>query len=291
MIFARAGRIGEEMSTKIHHGFVLPKMSLNELHKLVLRMRERAECFHNELYFERIARLCCDILDDYTLLPQDEFLKRVKKEDENFDLDYSPLTMAQFIIRRHQQKIKETMERDPSFDFDCSMALIPGKRKIYMLFYAEDEAYWEMLKTFQEVKEYPYWNNTDPPDGMSWSRWQRRGAEWDRALSVHHSEIPSLCGFSVDLVLPGFIMPDGAQILASIPTLEQRVKHHAWVSLFFKARDYLKTDEGKERLKQEEQRLAGILQTVYTKDDLLKPLKDRNQVDSPQSETKDFEEA
>lgn len=297
------------MTIKIHHGFILPKFSLNQLHILVLEMRERAGHIHEDLYAKRTAKLCYRILDNHTLLSPADFLKYLKEKDENFKIGYSPASLANFIIQHHQLEIKRTMHRDPDYDYECNMALIPGRGKIYMLFYAEDAAYWEMLKTFQEVKEYPYWNNTDPPDGMTWSRWERRGAEWDKVLSAHRSKIPSLCGFSVALVVTGRVLTDIAQILALIPTLEERAKEHAWDSLmnrvikelhpgseiessdcmglFFKAQDYLKTDEGKGRLKEEEQRLITILQPVYTKDDLLNRLEDRNPTASTDAKSED----
>lgn len=288
------------MSAKIYNGFVLPKMNLKQLHQLVLRMRERAACIYSELYHEKLASLCCGILDNFMFQPEDVFLKGIKREYEHFDLNDHPLLIATWIIWKRHRKIEQTMKRDPDFDFNCEIVLIPGKRKIYMLFYAENKAYWEMLETFPEVQEYLYWDNTDPPDGFTWSRWKRRGAEWDRILSVHKSGVPSLCGFTANLVTNGYITPEIPQVLALMPTLEQRVKYLAWhkvfrqvikefnaeaevesaesVGLYFKAREYLSTDQGKALLKGEEQRLAGILQPVFTKEDLLKPLKDRKPV-------------
>jgi hypothetical protein len=64
------------MGTKIYNGFVLPKMSLDQLHKLVLKMRERMACIHDDLYHEKMASLCCGILDNYTFQPADVFLRR-----------------------------------------------------------------------------------------------------------------------------------------------------------------------------------------------------------------------
>lgn len=299
------------MSTKIYNGFVLPKMSLDQLHKLVLKMRERMACIHDDLYHERMASLCCGILDNYTFQPTDVFLKVLKEECEYLNrfkdpLDWYPMVIADVILRERQQKIKQTMKRDPVYDLDCEMVLIPGKRKIHMLFYAENKAYYEMLETFPEIQEYPYWDNTDPPDDVTRKQWRKRGKEWDKALSAHRSEIPSLCGFTADLVVTGRIMPRVPQILASMPTFEQRVEHYAWKEalkqvfhsqettestkrdLYFKALEHLRTDEGKAMLEKEKQRLAKILQPFYTKEDLLKPLKDRDPVCPAEAKNKEI---
>ncbi|MCL6477089.1 MAG: hypothetical protein K6T65_01610 [Peptococcaceae bacterium] len=121
------------MSTKIHNGNVLPKMSLDQLHKLILKMRERAACIYSELYHEKLASLCCGILDNFTFQPLDVFLSGIKREYKHFNLNDYPLSIATWIMMERHRKLEQKVERDPSFDFTCEMALIPGKSKIYDL--------------------------------------------------------------------------------------------------------------------------------------------------------------
>lgn len=279
------------MSTKIYNGYVLPKLSLKDLHRLVAKMRERMCLIQDELYHNRVAANITALLDSFYVYPEEEFIKRVKEGYyEEFDLDTSPLFAVEMVIRERQKRIRDTRVRDSLYDFECNMVLIPGGKKIYMLFYAENNAYHEMLKTFPEIRPYPYWNNTDPPDDMTERQWSRRGKEWDWALSFGNG-IPNMSGFTAELVHDMF-MPELPKVLACIPPIEKRIKEYAekfvirrymdehnsgedkeestsgLMKLYRKAQDFLKTDEGKLQMQQEKDRLAGILKPAYTREDL-----------------------
>lgn len=53
-----------------------------------------------------------------------------------------------------------------------------GSLLVYYIAHLRDlEKLWEAI---EGVESYPYWDNTDPPDDMTWRQWKARGDEWDR---------------------------------------------------------------------------------------------------------------
>lgn len=73
--------------------------------------------------------------------------------------------------------------RDVYCCLDCSLNIWWRKNKFYVILYGERWLY----EDFEKIKskgweEYVYWNNTDRPDNISGSAWQRRKDNWEPML-------------------------------------------------------------------------------------------------------------
>lgn len=277
------------MSTKIYNGYRLKTdMSLRELHDLCMRIRQSVGKLCEELYFKKIAEIICNLLDMKEMKPSrlEAMVTRMAKDSRLHDY---PLWIVQNYILERQRQIKVTNLRDPEVDFDCKIVFFPISDKILLTLYAEKKEYFKAIEAFCEVEEYGYWNNTDRPKKLTDKQWEQRRIDWDEALG--DSDIPSLQGFTVTCVLDNFF-PDVDRVIATMPSFKERVKSRAYNNMvdeyigknkehlgdphtwepIFKAREYLRTDDGKKLLRTEEKRLKGILKPVFTRDDLIKPL-------------------
>lgn len=273
------------MSVKLFNGYQIKNMTLLELQEFTLVVREKLEDIFEGLYHQKLADLCCAILDNQAIKTEEEFAKFIKHRCEGVVKKDAPYFIAQRIIREHHRRIKATEERDPSYDFGCEMVIIPIKGKILMLLYTEQSAYEKAIESLPEVTPYPYWNNTDPPEELTEAQWDERENDWNLALNTGCISIPSMCGFTVTCVLENLILVDPANVISRIPDHKKRVERLARgsvmekycaslvnseniVSVGLETAEYLKK-EGKAELEKEKKRIARLLKKRYTKEDIL----------------------
>lgn len=216
--------------------------------------------------------------------------------EDGYDLR-SPLSTAWFRTSDRVREIERTHYRDPEVDFSFSMAVIPCNGRVYGLLYTEVAEFDEMWYAEELVERYPYWNNADPPDGISWEEWEERGREWNTVLEmdgIGGYDAPALRGFSATCVPLFLPFPKPEEVLAYVPTFEERVMRHAKdcvvdrkfreivdkehggqlpqngvYGILFRALDYLKSEAGMSELSAEQTRLKGVLVPDLTKEHLL----------------------
>lgn len=83
------------------------------------------------------------------------------------------------------------------------------------------------------VESVGYWNNTDPPEGISYEEWDIRCQIWNKALN--NFEPPSECGFTFEFAYGSYATSDLIynitkksdeyynEILKNIPSYENRL--------------------------------------------------------------------
>jgi hypothetical protein len=259
-------------------------MQLDRLQDFCMQLRIKLEPIFNTLHYDQLAQTCANVLDINASSSKEYFLEWVKRQYPEYDNRTSAFWIANMVIRRQAEKIAQTGDISPMHDFSCEMVLLPTKGKILMLLYTQQYLYREAIESFPEVKNYPYWDNTDQPDDMTMKQWFRRGDEWNRALKAHPSQIPAMSGFRVDLVPPGFF-PEPEEIIKAMPSLERRtyftarrlvledyIKKHKEITVnpCEKASAFIKTPEGDAQFAAERQRLASVLKPVYEEEDLIR---------------------
>ena len=117
-----------------------------------------------------------------------EFFKKLRKS-------YSFLSSAEFY-----REIRNATRGNHIDDLDItgSLCLFPIKDKILGIPYINHELL-EHFNTCDRHVEYGYWNNVDPLETCTEEEWEQRKVDWDNALPGHG--IPSLCGYTIDLVI------------------------------------------------------------------------------------------
>jgi hypothetical protein len=79
------------------------------------------------------------------------------------------------------------------FNINFSAVVYPHKRTLFVQFFGLDfglRYYSKWLRQHidnnDKFEDYSYWDNTDPPDGISYSTWRKRGKLFDRIFSKFH---------------------------------------------------------------------------------------------------------
>lgn len=81
-----------------------------------------------------------------------------------------------------------SMERN-SFDLDVTIAIREHDGRYYLRPHCDmhmREAL-DFLREDKRLEDYSYWNNTDPPKGISWRSWEARSRTW-KAIGAGGSE-------------------------------------------------------------------------------------------------------
>jgi hypothetical protein len=108
-------------------------------------------------------------------------------------------------VRNDCQELKKG-HRQPELDWSFEIALIPAGNCLFGLHYTEQRSLRDELFKLPGIEPYPYWNNTDPPKGVSNKRWKERGHEWDWALG---DGPPAAKGFTYQIAHPEpWLFPD-----------------------------------------------------------------------------------
>ena len=285
------------MGTRICNGYKLNKMTLLQLHDFSKRVRASLTDTFIMLHDRQMAELCAEILDDYAAYPYDSFLEKAKSLNKNFHGE-SALILAHQTMLEHMDKVRNSNKSDTEYDFECEFSVHPIRGKILMMLFTEQPEYTQIIESMPEVSEYYYYDE-EPPTGISQKEWDRRQADWDKALgmnsgSLNKNGIPSYNGFMVRCV-DTHRLASIEEVLAAMPSLDERVNRIATNNVAHKylkskskgnvndggavlkvmeAIRYTKSAEGSKELVAESERIKNMLKPEYTSLDLRSPLKE-----------------
>lgn len=110
--------------------------------------------------------------------PEDHLAQRALKMNEDNNIDNWWL-----------EKVMEKAEKDLSYNFldvytTCS--IFYDRKYWYIKFYPNYEFQYEMINKIVEesnLEDYHYQNQSDPPDGISYAKFNRRAKKWDKLLA------------------------------------------------------------------------------------------------------------
>lgn len=275
------------MSTHIEHGTRVRVKTVTELNTLVLDFRRQVEVIARNAYQQKCAELTYHILDEAVLQPTYErFLRAVRAEYATEPIE-SPRPFSdtdlrwivRHIIADHQAAIARTQERDPAYDWGCHLTAIPHRTGLYVLLYAESEKYHEIWRSLSGVEDYGYWDHTDPPEGMSRDRWERRRQRWNALMP---DGVPSHARMTIDIYDPltdwenrfwkvkPECVPDYAARLRRWAF--DRVVTEMWArenpeergfGTVFRTEQWIKTPEGAQRFEELQQALRVVLPPTW----------------------------
>ncbi len=212
------------MSTKIHNGYRVPMTELIDARHFLEVFRARATPVFRELLAQRMATIATAHIDRRACggLPETGL---PGEAPPTFAANERPVSYAWGVvtdrIRRAREIWRADQLYDPACDLECTLHLVPyTDGHAYLLLYARQDAYEGVLSGMDGVEPYPYWDNTDPPDGISDAEWDARGALWDTVLP---SSVPSNHGWSLELVgRRVYEKPSMEEVLRQVPALPAR---------------------------------------------------------------------
>jgi len=283
------------MSTKIYNGYQLGNMTLLQLHQFTQKVRAKITEVTEELFKQLLAKKIADFVDLIFLQPSlDDVRKWFEEEfgdtEETFDATQSLEHLIFWGVAERVEKTKKSLKRDTEYDLDVSFVLMPIRGKVLALFYAEQDAYREAWESFPEVQPYPYWDNTDPDESVTEKEWNQRERDWKKAWK---RGVAAENGFVVECFLRRpFITP--GSMLNLVPPFEKRVRklaknavlhrklqeehnkdpQQAGFPLFWKAIDWINTEEGQKALEEEKARIAALIPKTITTDILEMKIQD-----------------
>jgi hypothetical protein len=261
------------MSTKIFNGYrIIGAKSFLKLKRKMKEFGDIIEPLTQRYIHKLLAEVAVDRCDRKALgLPIEEY---------KFG---GHLTWAYTYVGRKQAEIKKNQQRDPLHDVDCEVNFLPIKGKLLVMLFTEQQFIIDAWEKLPFVRPYPYWNNTDKPDGVSNKQWGRRQTDWYAALPV--VGIPAENGFTISC--HRIWTTDIKLFMKSLPKFSERVKQQSRSRLcnrYLKKRDpegenayavineyadYLTTDKGKKALKREIETVRKKLKKRLAKADLV----------------------
>lgn len=143
------------MSIKLYNGY---KLSFTDIHKTMKFLRG------TQYKFE----ICRN-----TILCKNKLLMQK---------DFAKASEVWLNLHKLQIEIKKTQVREPLLDFSAELTIFPCKDYTLAITFFEHPEYKKLWESLPEVTPYPYWNNSDLPDGVTKDQWAAREVIWGLAL-------------------------------------------------------------------------------------------------------------
>lgn len=200
------------MSTKIYNGYCMPK-SLDLLEDFMIDFREKGQ----EIIIQNLTKLTAG-LTSYNV---DRFFFGTLDDEQLADCAISKVMRH---IDNEYKTIRTTRQRNPLFDFECEISVLVPKNseKTLLMLFTEQKELKELFESYEYIKEYFYWDNTDMLETVSEEEWKQRSKDWDAALPG--SGVPARNGLTFELVGDYLPIIDVEDILGNMPSFEDRCK-------------------------------------------------------------------
>lgn len=189
------------MSTQIHNGWKFPEgTTLEQAFSLVHAQGRSMRQMADEKAREHVFRMAGQTVDDamahcmgLSMAPAFAAI------DEN----ESPLGHA-FGRMVDLGQAKNSTEAN-FLSTAASVVVATHATGVYALTYFRNRQMQEQFIANTGLREFCYWNNTDPMEGMSDDQWAARGALWDEILG--ETSVPSHAGATFEMVRQGEFLP------------------------------------------------------------------------------------
>lgn len=201
------------MSTKIFNGYRIRSRDFGEVHKIVSAFKEVARPLLLNRYYQVMADQCARVCDALALG------KFSPNEDTR---GQSVISFCSSLVTKAYFDIYRSDRRNPLFDFDAQLTLVPSGDSTLVLFYCEafNESVVEAWKATAGVEYFGYWNNTDRDEACSEEEWEARGAAWDEALG---RGAPAVVGYTTEILgLYGLPYAGTKEVLSHVQPRHER---------------------------------------------------------------------
>jgi hypothetical protein len=270
------------MSTKIYNGFKFADPDLSVIHSHIMDWRKELRSLHQRAANAFVAEIAINIFDSERMRPGSQAGK-------------TPLMDAITMLWDRQSELRKTQRRDPLVDFEFTISLMPFEGQVYGIVYTEQREWQSLWMGKPFILDFAYWDNTDPPEELPDDEWEERGRVWGEIFDDAIMSAPSMAGFNADCT-HDTLMPDTENVVAVLPTHEERVALRARFAAAtarverlkaekgppttsfegtessLDAMEWLQTEDGGKALDAEKRRIAGILEAEVTREMLLEKL-------------------
>lgn len=192
------------MSTKIYNGWLCPSNNLGAEAERLHRLRPSVQAAADTVIAQWFANRATSLIDEawHAGTSATDVLTAVRREQ-----------------RAREEHVRTMGGKDPVLDTTCSVVIIPVEDKVLACVFGPNTTM--IAAATAGMVYFPYWDNTDPPEGMDASTWGEHERLWTLAMNRDPASRPAACGPIVEFVSSP-IGPDLATILAHVPSREKR---------------------------------------------------------------------
>lgn len=172
------------MSTEIHKGFKVSNVNQFMIELAVLK-KEIIQSYSNE-----------KIKKDYIIWALDK-----NKAIDTFNTDIKSFDLYQkYRALFDQNKTQFVLNYDNPYDL--SINFFPNLNVGYVI--SENNEFYDKVLNLKSVEKYDYWNNSDEPDNIDESEWEKRRDIWKKAFksstNATYDELISMIVFKEQLM-------------------------------------------------------------------------------------------
>jgi hypothetical protein len=123
-----------------------------------------------------------------------KMLEAQKSDDKSSGL----IAISNLVDNMKTMAVKEN--KVVGIDYTCELVLIPNKKDILVLLYSVDNSLYQELFQKIELQEFYYFNNTDKPEDISDSHWNKREKYWKESGIFENGTTTAQKGVTFHLV-------------------------------------------------------------------------------------------
>lgn len=205
------------MSTIIRNGYRIRQTNMFELDRVIREFKSSARRILARAFYTRVAETAAREVDARALGVSSEVA---------LPSDRSTLLGAVTYVRKRYHEICTTHRRDPDYDFDFHLSLMPREKDVLVLIRGEPVhgEVWKLWESFAEFEPFFYWNNTDAPEDVPEAEWEARGEAWKDLLSGEFGHLPSVRGYMTEVMGAALPLAHMAKVLPRVPSRELRAR-------------------------------------------------------------------
>lgn len=109
------------------------------------------------------------------------------------------------ILIENMDAAASNLRADSFYDFTLEIVFLSDPESpddSYAMYYGHQQVYRDAWEELPWVGPYPYWNNSDEPEGVSRDEWEERKALWDRLLPGYFPPSASGVTWRLDTMQP-----------------------------------------------------------------------------------------
>lgn len=132
-------------------------------------------------------------------------------------------------LEDRQREVQKTGQRDPLVDFDFELWLFPYTETETLCILNSEQP--QLIKLFDEhswVRDYSYWNSSDPDENVSDAEWDEREQAWNKVLPGAGVPSDRCLTLKMSPTLPLRYVPDVRKtFMRHVPSLDVRISRLA----------------------------------------------------------------
>lgn len=194
------------MSTKIYDAYKFDKKyNLSELNNIFDELRKECNTYALSLYSCELLKYFIYLKDLSEILEKEDnkkYFNKIIDPDYLKVFDYfkkgKMILAFTFVENIMRSEISDFCECNYYDYFKANLCIYPIRGKILALYTGNKDIQNNVIKNQNYLLDYHYQNQTDRPENISKTEWNKRDNDWNKAIGPDY--IPSQHGFQVSLV-------------------------------------------------------------------------------------------